>query len=329
MNQIDLADQSYVRDQYRASKNLDARIVLHERFSTADQKWFDWYWDHLDLPINARILEIGCGTGMLWRDNRTRIPPTWHLTLSDFSLGMIETARAANVPADFLSSDAQAIPFRNNYFDAVIANHMLYHVPNRAQAISEVRRVLKPNGKFYAATNGDAHLRELKTLISGFIDASSTPLLDASVSKQFSLENGAQQLAKSFVQVERLDFDDALVVTEIEPLVAYIMSGFMGKQLLHAENEESHNARWCDSHYQIDRTLHCNQLNPQSRIPNLELLAAARWQSCCPRIAKKFCCCGVKFLFSGICPAAESKKAKSQRARRCANAVKRPVTLSN
>lgn len=239
MNRIDLADQSYVREQYRASSNLEARIVLHERFSTAKQKWFDWYWDHLDFPTNVRLLEIGCGTGMLWRDNCARIPATWQLTLSDFSFGMIETTRGAKVPADFLSNDAQALPFREDYFDAVIANHMLYHVPDVGRAIAEIQRVLKSNGKFYAATNGAKHLRELKTLVSGFLGAGSTPLLDASLSKQFSLENGAEQLAKLFAHVERFDFDDALVVTQVEPLVAYIMSGFMGKPLLHAEHEES------------------------------------------------------------------------------------------
>lgn len=236
---VNLADPAYVRDQYRASNNLESRIVLHERFSTAKQKWFEWYWDHFDLPTDARILEIGCGTGMLWRDNRGRIPSTWCLTLSDFSLGMIETARAANVRADFLSCDAQAIPFRNNYFDAVIANHMLYHVPDLPQALVEIQRVVKPSGKFYAATNGDNHLRELKIMISDFLDADATPLLDANVSKQFSLENGAAQLSKSFAHVKRFDFDDALVVTQVEPLVAYIMSGFMGKQLLGVGREES------------------------------------------------------------------------------------------
>jgi len=236
---LDLADPAYVREQYRASNNLEARIVLHERFSTAKQKWFEWYWDHFDLPTDARILEIGCGTGMLWRDNRGHIPTTWRLTLCDFSLGMIETVRAANVRANFLTSDAQAIPFRDSYFDVVIANHMLYHVPDVARAIEEIRRVLKPSGKFYAATNGGAHLRELKTLVPGFLGADASPLLDTNVSKQFSLDNGAAQLAKSFARVERFDFEDALVVTKVEPLVAYIISGFMGKQLLRADHEES------------------------------------------------------------------------------------------
>jgi ubiquinone/menaquinone biosynthesis C-methylase UbiE len=41
---------------------------------------------------------------------------------------------------------------------------MLYHVPDREQAVSDTCRVLKPGGHFYAATNGQAHVRELYEL---------------------------------------------------------------------------------------------------------------------------------------------------------------------
>lgn len=239
MPALNLADPTYVRDQYRASDNLQARIVLHERFSTAKQKWFEWYWDHFDLPADARILEIGCGVGMLWRDNRAKIPAAWQLTLSDFSFGMVETCATHLRGVSHSQSDVQAIPFRNQSFDAVIANHMLYHVPDVTRAIAEMRRVLKPSGKFYTATNGERHLRELKTLVARFLGTATLPMLDENASRQFSLENGAAQLTEAFAHVARFDFDDALVVTEVEPLVAYIMSGFMGKQLLSTDHEKS------------------------------------------------------------------------------------------
>lgn len=226
-----LNDPSYVRDQYSASGNLEARIALHEKFSTAKQKWFDWYWAHFDLPIDARILEVGCGVGMLWRDNRARTPSasSWRITLSDFSLGMVETTRAANVRGDFLQSDAQSIPFPDSMFDAVIANHMLYHVPDLPRVLFEFRRVLKPGGKLFAATNGDYHLRELKSWVAEFVSAEYYPMLYENGVKQFSLENGAEQLQKFFKRVERFYFQDALIVTEVDPLMAYTISGFLGK----------------------------------------------------------------------------------------------------
>lgn len=166
MDTMILNDAAYVQAQYRDSANLEARIALHTRFSTARRDWFDWYFDHLDLPADARVLELGCGTGLLWSKNRARVPATWHLTLSDFSMGMVETARVTGVPADFLQCDAQVIPLPAEYFDAVIVNHVLFHIPDLSRALAEIRRVLKRSGKLYAATNSREHMHELKELIA-------------------------------------------------------------------------------------------------------------------------------------------------------------------
>ncbi|MBI5300663.1 MAG: class I SAM-dependent methyltransferase [Chloroflexi bacterium] len=228
-----LSDSGYVRDQYRASNNLTTRAALHERFGTAPRKWFDWYFDHLDLPARARVLEVGCGTGALWRENDTRIPPSWQITLSDFSPGMIETTRVAVPRARFAVTDAQSVAFEWGVFDAVLANHMLYHVPDVPRALAEFKRVLRPQGKLFAATNGQTHLRELRALI-GEIAGIEQPFLEM----QFNLENGAAYLAHYFANVQRFDYDDALVVTEVEPLVAYAMSGVLSSQVHQANGEE-------------------------------------------------------------------------------------------
>src|SRR5262249_18967309 len=159
-----IADQSYLREQYKNASNLNDRIQLHTRFSTNRYDFQMWVFDQLKLASDSRILELGCGPGSLWRPNCERIPPGWQITLTDFSIGMLEEARAnlTGAPAfTFQLADAQALPFQVAEFDGVIANHMLYHVPDRARAFSEIRRVLRPGGRFYAATNGEAHLQEI------------------------------------------------------------------------------------------------------------------------------------------------------------------------
>lgn len=229
-----LNDAAYVKAQYRDSSNLDARIALHARFSTARRDFYEWVFDHFDLPADARILEVGCGTGLLWSKNRahTLRAATWQLTLSDFSIGMLETARTTGIAATFLQSDAQAIPFPTGYFDAVIANHMLYHVPNLPHALAEIRRVLKPRGKLYATTNTRDHMRELKALIA---ECGGAPLHIPE--RGFTLEYGAEHLLQYFADVRRFDLENGLVVTEVEPLVAYVMSTAGGRQL-RANNSE-------------------------------------------------------------------------------------------
>ncbi len=231
-------DQTYLlKDQYRDSANLDARVRLHVLFSTNKSGWNRWYFDQLDLPPNARILELGCGPGYLWRDNLERIPASWDITLSDFSAGMIDQARTnlqaaqSGLPNPRSTTesfryeiiDAQSIPFDDNTFDAVIANHMLYHVPDRAKALSEMRRVLKSTGVACLATNGDRHLTELYNLHYRF-DPNIAFGWGKRAHEMFSIDTGSAELRPWFPSIEVRRYDDALIVTEVQPLVDYILS---------------------------------------------------------------------------------------------------------
>ena len=222
-----IIDQAYLlNDQYKDATNLDARVQLHLLFSTNPYGWQRWCFDQYALPADARMLEIGCGPAHLWTTNIDRVPPGWRVTLSDFSGGMLEQARRnvnGALQCDFKIIDVQAIPFEAETFDAVIANHMLYHVPERAQALSEMRRVLKPGGTVYLATNGLSHLRELYELERRF-----DPTVDFGWSgdahQLFSLDEGGPEIERFFQNVQVVRYEDALHITQAGPLVDYILS---------------------------------------------------------------------------------------------------------
>jgi SAM-dependent methyltransferase len=225
MNGVDPRDPAVVRDQYRDTSNLKARGVMQERFSVAPRDFMLWVFDHFEIEDRAQILELGCGPCRLWDKNRDRVPATWRLTLTDLSSSMVESARTLVPQADWAQCDAQAIPFPAESFDAVLANHMLYHLPDLERGLTEIRRVLRPKGKLYATTNGRRHLYELGVWFGEY------GIQPASERLSFSLENGAEILSHHFSSVRRLDFDDALRVTEAEPLVAYLLSMFSAQGL--------------------------------------------------------------------------------------------------
>lgn len=224
-------DQTYlVNEQYKTADNLRARIELHERFSTFKQDFHRWVFDQLDAPETAKVLELGTGPAAFWDKNRERIPESWQVTLTDLSPGMIEEAKQTtkNIDAsfDYKVVDAQAIPFDDNSFNLVIANHMLYHVPDLAKAIAEVRRVLKPGGTFAAATNGKAHMLELDQFI---IDLVAVHLPDLTLERMselsFRLDNGADAIRQQFEKLKMIEVpNNALKVTEVEPFMNYIFS---------------------------------------------------------------------------------------------------------
>jgi SAM-dependent methyltransferase len=217
---VRFTDPDYLRDeQYRDDSNLRARIELHRRFDTNPEPWHRWVFERLDFPAEAEILEVGCGPGELWLQNLDRIPEGWRLTLADLSPGMVEKARAAiGDRAEYSVADVQDLPFEDESFDGVVANHMLYHVPDRPRAFAEISRVLRPSGLFYASTNGADHLKEIKALY-----VRTEPW-------EFRMEEAGDELRAFFADVELEPHPGALEVTEPQPVVVFVRSMDPGRE---------------------------------------------------------------------------------------------------
>lgn len=226
-------NQEYLRkDQYNNMDKLSARIRLHQDFSVNPMDIHRWFFDHMLAQLitdeTLFILECGCGRGDLWQQNAEYIPDDWQITLTDFSPGMLADCQSFLGPQlaerfDFHQADIQSLPFSENSFDVVIANMMLYHVPDLDAALKSVRQVLRPRGVFFAMTNGDDHMAELLDLIDE-LDAEAVAWRRKSIQRSFSLQNGAQYLEKHFESVRLVRYEDSLHVTQVQPLVDYVAS---------------------------------------------------------------------------------------------------------
>jgi ubiquinone/menaquinone biosynthesis C-methylase UbiE len=213
-----------LKAQYEDSRNFRQRTALHARFGTNRYGWYRWIFDQIELGDKPRILELGCGPGAMWKRNLERTPDAALVVVSDFSAGMLRDA-AENIGTQsarvrFCQIDASLLPFSDNSFDTVIANMMLYHVPERPRAIRDIRRVLTSSGALYATTTGRAYMREVQE------DAWRILGVDrrAASAKRFGLETGYEQLRAAFSQVETRRYESSLRVTETQPLMDYFLS---------------------------------------------------------------------------------------------------------
>lgn len=217
-----LNNMSAVKQQYANANNLNTRISIHDKYSTNKMGFGNWIVSNYRIDKGMKVLELGCGTGDMWKNREGLINLCSQLTLSDFSEGMLATAKS-NIGeydnVDYKVIDIQEIPFEDEAFDAVIANMMLYHVPDIDKGLAEVRRVLKRGGLFYCATYGENGIIEyLSKILSAY------GVEDDTINKNFTLQNGYEILRKTFSRIDKLEYIDSLAVTNIDDMVEYIFS---------------------------------------------------------------------------------------------------------
>lgn len=224
-------DPDYLRErQYKDPSNLNARIALHAKYSRADVPWFAWLVGQVDWPEDGRVLEVGCGTGLLWVSTADLLPRL-RLTLTDLSEGMVQAAVAAvaRLPGIELvgsrTCDAQDLPYHDDTFDVVVADHMLYHVPDPGRAASEFARVLRPGGVLLAATNGPRHLDAVSEVSRAALGWSPLDFLD----ERFGRSTGGEILGTAFRSVTWELHPSAMVCTEPADVVAFIASTAAGR----------------------------------------------------------------------------------------------------
>jgi SAM-dependent methyltransferase len=173
-----------------------------------------------------KVLELGCGDGAFWAENKEKLPESVQVVLSDRSEGMLRDARR-KIALDhnnfsFQSFDCHEIPFSDESFDLVVANHLLFYCDDLSKVLREIRRVLNPGGTFIASTYGAAHMKEISELVSKFDDR--IVLSGHKLYEKFGRENGECILEPYFADIHWYSYEDYLTIPTPESLISYVMS---------------------------------------------------------------------------------------------------------
>lgn len=182
-------DPDAVRREYADEKRYAARMAKQKTATGPDP--YEVVFAAVAERTPRDVLEVGCGRGEL--AERMSRELSARVIALDQSPRMVELTTARGVEA--IVGDVVSLPFRDASFDCAVAAWMLYHASDLDQALEELRRVLRPDGRLVAATSSERNLAEVWELV-GEIGAPGGG---------FTVERACARLRRYFDRVERRD----------------------------------------------------------------------------------------------------------------------------
>lgn len=214
-------DNNVIKNQYKSAQPLDIRRIIHEKYSTNKLGFHPWLMNHYCLYEGDVVLELGCGSASLWKNQEAKIKSLCELVLTDASEEMVASAenKYSHLPnVSYRVMDAQNISFPDQTVDVIIVNMVFQHIFDLDKCLREIKRVLKPDGRLYCSTYGEEGImyylgQWLKSC--GFVN------LD---NHNFTMQNGQKKLQDFFNNIQTLWYDDSLAITDVEVLLSYLDS---------------------------------------------------------------------------------------------------------
>ncbi|GAB3464630.1 hypothetical protein GCM10027570_52610 [Streptomonospora sediminis] len=188
--------------------------------ATSRQRLYDLQQPRFDLPAIAigalaghhrTVLDLGCGEGEYLHRLRSERPAATTIGI-DAEPGMVD-----DLPGPVLCADAAVLPVKNACVDAVLAMHLLYHLPDVDSALAEIGRVLTPGGILIASTNAEDDKQELDDLwqaAAGDVLGAGQVPHRTRLSDRFPLDTGADRLREDFADVEVQELTGSIEVGE-------------------------------------------------------------------------------------------------------------------
>lgn len=190
-----------------------------------DDLW-KWLANRYDLSNTKNLLDIGCGDGRIWKFLSTKATKDKNITLLDYSVKMLTESQkliesnAIQASFSYKQADMCALPFQDNSFDTILAHLVLYHATSLHEAICEIKRVVRLEGRVGIATLSIDACSEIYTLVHT-IEPKIQPY---TYSAPFSVEVAKNILPKYFSEVKEMVYNADMIFDSPEPIIDFLRS---------------------------------------------------------------------------------------------------------
>ena len=142
-------------------------------FTTEDLEFLRYIVGKLAVEEGMDIIDLGCGTGILFDMLRRRVGDRGSVTGVDFSMQMVLKA-CRNFPfpnVNVVDADATMLPFADSSFDMAVAFSAFPHFSDQQKAIGATNRILRPGARFYIIhLQSSKELSEIHQQVGGVIE---------------------------------------------------------------------------------------------------------------------------------------------------------------
>ena len=153
-HQINSANPWYIDDQFEKQYNqLGPRVVIERRWKIFENAIDEFFSKSKigTLSNPAKILDAGCGDGVnLLGLNNMAQENFWNVSISgvDYNPVRLERAPKLSFVKETIQSSLEAMPYKDGWFDVVLCNHVIEHIPKDKKVLLELNRITRPAGLF-------------------------------------------------------------------------------------------------------------------------------------------------------------------------------------